>query len=115
MKELLALNPTPDGVVCYNDPVAAGSLKAILEAGLRVPEDIAVIGAGNVHYSDLLRVPLSTVDQNSTAIGETSADLLLEIIRAEEPPKPRSILIEPKVIERKSSRKSAAKRDQARG
>ena len=101
--------------VCYNDPVAAGALKAALEAGLRVPDDIAVVGAGNVHYSDLLRVPLSTVDQNSTAIGETSADLLLEIIRAEVPPKPRSILIEPKVIERESSRKSAAKRDQARG
>jgi hypothetical protein len=57
----------PDGVVCYNNPVAAGALKAILEAGLRVPEGIAVIGAGNVHYSDLLRVSLSAVDQNSTA------------------------------------------------
>jgi LacI family transcriptional regulator len=115
MQKLLALNPRPDGVVCYNDPVAAGGLKAALQAGLRVPEDIAVVGAGNVHYSDLLRVPLSTVDQNSTAIGETSADLLLEIIRAGEPPKPRSILIEPKVIERESSRKSAPKRGQARG
>src|SRR5262249_6732960 len=70
MQQLLKTNPRPDGVFCYNDPVAAGAIKAILEANLRVPEDIAVIGAGNVHYSDLLRVALSTVDQGSAQIGE---------------------------------------------
>jgi LacI family transcriptional regulator len=40
--------------------VAAGAIKAVLGAGLNVPGDVAVIGAGNVHYSDLLRVPPST-------------------------------------------------------
>lgn len=103
MRKLLALQPLPDGVVCYNDPVAAGALKAILEAGLRAPEDIAVIGAGNVHYSDLLRVPLSTVDQNSTAIGGNAADLLLELLGSTIPVKPRIILIEPELRERESS------------
>ena len=68
----------PDGVFCYNDPVAAGAIKAVLETGLKVPGDIAIIGAGNVHYSDLLRVPLSTIDQSSSVIGETAADLLVE-------------------------------------
>jgi LacI family transcriptional regulator len=105
MRELLALEEMPDGVVCYNDPVAAGALKAILEARLRIPQDIAVIGAGNVHYSDLLRVSLSTVDQNSTAIGENAADLLLELLRAKEPLKPREIVIEAKVRERDSTRR----------
>ena len=46
------------------------NLKAILEAGLAIPHAIKVIGAGNVHYSDLLRVPLSTVDQSSSTIGD---------------------------------------------
>ena len=50
METLLARHPRPDGVVCYNDPVAAGAVKAALDAGLRVPQDIAVTGAGNVHY-----------------------------------------------------------------
>ena len=72
---------------------------------MRVPEDIAVIGAGNVHYSDLLRVSLSTVDQHSTAIGQSAADLLLELLKAREPLKPRSILIEAKVRERDSTRR----------
>lgn len=105
MQKLLALDSRPNGVVCYNDPVAAGAMKAALQAGVRISEDIAVIGAGNVHYSDLLRVPLSTIDQHSTALGESAADLLLELLRADETPKPRNILIEPKVLARDSTRR----------
>src|SRR6202047_4747369 len=60
MKKLLAaVTPAPDGVFCYNDPVAIGAMKALREAGLRVPEDVAVVGAGNVHYSDALAGPLT--------------------------------------------------------
>jgi LacI family transcriptional regulator len=89
----------------YNDPVAAGALKAILEAGLKVPDDIAVIGAGNVHYSDLLRVPLSTIDQSSSLIGETAAHLLVECIEAKKPVSTRRILIPPRLIVRESSQR----------
>ena len=103
MRKLLGVSPRPDGVFCYNDPVAAGAIKAILEAGLKVPDDIAVIGAGNVHYSDLLRVPLSTIDQSSTLIGETAADLLVECIEAKNPVSPRRVLIPPRLIARESS------------
>ena len=103
MRKLLGVSPRPDGVFCYNDPVAAGAIKAILEAGLKVPHDIAVIGAGNVHYSDLLRVPLSTIDQSSSLIGETAADLLVECIEAKNPVSPRRVLIPPRLIARESS------------
>ena len=106
MRKLLGISPAPDGVFCYNDPVAAGAIKAILEAGLRVPEDIAVIGAGNVHYSDLLRVPLSTIDQSSSLIGEKAADLLMECIEAKKPISPRRILIAPRLMMRESSHRN---------
>lgn len=105
MQELLKTDPRPDGVFCYNDPVAAGAIKAILEANLRVPEDIAIIGAGNVHYSDLLRVPLSTVDQSSTVIGETAADLLVNCIDSQKQSAPRHIFIPPRLVVRDSSRR----------
>jgi LacI family transcriptional regulator len=108
MKELLRKAPPPDGVVGYNDPVAAGAMKAILEAGLRIPDDVAVVGAGNVHYSDLLRVALTTVDQNSTALGEHAADLLLEHIQSKQPVRPRTILLQPEVIVRDSSLRKRA-------
>ncbi len=71
MRKLLRTVPRPDGVFCYNDPVAIGAMRAIADAGLRVPDDIAVAGAGNVHYSDSLAVPLTTVDQGTFEIGRT--------------------------------------------
>ena len=104
MLKLLALAEPPDGVFCYNDPVAAGAIKGVLEAGLRVPGDVAIIGAGNVHYSDLLRVPLSTIDQSSSLIGETAADLLIECMEAKTPRQPKHMLIPPRLIVRESSR-----------
>jgi len=105
MLRLLQTSPRPDGVFCYNDPVAAGAIKAVLEAGLKVPEEIAIIGAGNVHYSDLLRIPLSTVDQSSSTIGERAAELLSESINAKKRPRPRHILIPPRLVVRESSRR----------
>jgi len=105
MRRLLRVRPIPDGVCCFNDPVAIGAIKAIREAGLRVPHDIAVIGAGNVHYSDLLAVPLTTIDQGTYKMGARAAELLLERIALKCPVRPRKILIPPKLVERESTRR----------
>ena len=103
MQTLLRARPLPDGICCFNDPVAIGAMKAILEAGLDVPHDIAVIGAGNVHYSDLLAVPLSTVDQGTVQIGTQASEILLQRISSKRALPPKTILIAPKVVIRKST------------
>jgi len=108
MLQLLKANPRPDGVFCYNDPVAAGAIKAALELGMRVPEDIAIIGAGNVHYSDLLRVPLSTVDQSSSLIGEKAAELLSERMESKKPLPVELVFIPPRLVLRESSNRKPA-------
>ena len=82
MRQLLRLSPIPDAVSCYNDPVAIGAMKAILETGLKMLQDISVVGAGNVHYSDVLAVPLTTVDQGSCRMGVLAAKLLIQRIAA---------------------------------
>jgi LacI family transcriptional regulator len=105
MRTLLSLTPPPDGVFCYNDPVAAGAIKAALEAGLDVPRQLAIIGAGNVHYSDLLLIPLSTIDQRSAFIGEEAAAMLVECIEAKTAPPPRRVLVPPRLVVRESSRR----------
>jgi len=105
MKTLLRLKPQPDGVFCYNDPFAIGAIDAILEAGLRVPQDIAIIGCGNLHFDKSLRVPLSSIDQQSAAIGERAGKLLLSIIGAKVPPQPKSIILEPSLVTRESTRR----------
>jgi LacI family transcriptional regulator len=106
MKKLLALEPPPDGVFCYNDPIAIGVIDAILEAGLRVPQDIAVIGCGNLHFDKSLRVPLSSIDQQSADIGERAGKLVLSLLEAKSPPPPKCIMLEPKLAPRESTRRS---------
>ena len=102
-RKLLALRPLPDGIFGYNDPVAAGAIKAVLEAGLPIPAQMKVIGAGNVHYSDLLRVPLSTVDQRSTDIGAQAAEILAKALSSKRKRPPASVMIEPRLIAREST------------
>ena len=105
MRKLLRLDPRPDGVFCYNDPVAIGAMKAISDAGLKVPKDIAVVGAGNVHYSDFLAVPLTTIDQGTLRIGTQAAEILLGQITSKPAPPLRKIWIEPQLVVRKSTQR----------
>lgn len=101
--ELLNTKKRPDGIFCFNDPIALGVMRAILEAGLRIPEDIAVVGCGNVLYADLLRVPLTSVDQDSAAIGTIAAERALALIAAKTPAPPKIELLNPRLIVRASS------------
>jgi LacI family transcriptional regulator len=106
MRLLLEQRPKPDGVFCFNDPLAIGALNAILEAGLRIPEDVAVIGCGNLHYDGSLRVPLSSVDQNSQMIGEHAGNILLNLIEAKVRPTPVKIVLDPTLVVRASTRRN---------
>jgi LacI family transcriptional regulator len=103
-RRLLALDPRPDAIFGYNDSTAAGAMKAILEAGIAIPMEIKVIGAGNVHYSDLLRVPLSTIDQSSNAIGEQAAAMLVKSIDSKRKVPAKTVLIDPILVPRESTR-----------
>jgi len=104
-RQLLAAETRPDGIFCFNDPSALGAMRAILEAGLRIPEDVAVVGCGNLSYSDFLRVSLSSVDQGSETIGKHAADLALRIARKKTHTKPKAEFISPRVVVRASSRR----------
>lgn len=102
MREFLRLKPRPDAVFCYNDLTAIGAMQAVLEAGLSIPGDIAFVGCGNVRYSDYLRVPLSSIDQSTGALGEHAGKLALDLIRDRTGP-PKNIRVEPELVIRASS------------
>ncbi len=102
-KRMLSVDPRPDGIFCFNDPSALGAMRAILDAGLRIPEDVAVVGCGNLSYSDFLRVPLTSVDQGSESIGKLTADLAMKIARKKGPAKAKRELITPHIVTRASS------------
>jgi LacI family transcriptional regulator len=109
MKQMLALTPRPDGVFCYNDPMAIGSIRAILAAGLRIPEDIAVIGSGNLHYDTELRVPLSSIDQRTELIGERAAKLALSLLESKVQPRAKTMIVQPKLVARASTARISGK------
>jgi LacI family transcriptional regulator len=103
MEQVLALKPRPDGLFCFNDTVAVGAMVRSIEAGLRIPQDLAILGCGNFHYSSKLRVPLSSVDQRSREIGERAASMIIRLL--EKPSaRPRSSIIEPQLVVRASSK-----------
>src|SRR5881275_2991237 len=91
MRRLLSLDPRPDGVFCFNDPLAMGAMNFTLNQGLRIPEDIALIGCGNLHYDDSLRVPLSSIDQLSERIGQEAARVALAALGSKLRPKPETV------------------------
>lgn len=106
MQKLLGMKPRVDAVFAANDPSAIGAMKAIWDAGLRIPEDIAIVGAGDIALGDLLRVPLSTVSWSREDQGKAAAELLLERIDDDiqgGADRPRRVVIPPRLVVRRSS------------
>jgi LacI family transcriptional regulator len=106
MKKLLAMKPRVDAVFAANDPAAIGAMKAIWAAGLRVPEDIAIVGAGDIALGDLLRVPLSTVSWSREDQGRAAAELILNRIDdavERKQHRPERVVIPPHLVARRSS------------
>lgn len=110
MRRLLSLKPRPDGVFCFNDPLAMGAINYALDAGVRVPEDLAVIGCGNLHYDDSLRVPLSSIDQHSRDIGQQAARIALSILNAKTLPTAETVVLHPELVVRRSTQRRMGKR-----
>ncbi|MEV8214656.1 LacI family DNA-binding transcriptional regulator [Leifsonia sp. NPDC077715] len=69
----------PDAVFAANDLVAIGLLQTLLQHGIRVPEDIALIGYDDIAFASASAVPLSSIRQPSHEIGSTAMDLLLQL------------------------------------
>lgn len=82
MRQLLRHSVRPDAVFCHNDPSAIGAMRAILEAGLRIPEDVALIGSGNIRYSESLRVPLSTIAVSTKELGRRAGSAAFKLIES---------------------------------
>ena len=102
MQQLLSLRTPPNAVFCYNDQAAIGAMHAASEAGLKIPQDIAFVGCGNIGYSEYLRHPLTSIDQSIPELGRTAGELALSLDRDHTQP-PVAIVLEPKLIVRDST------------
>jgi LacI family transcriptional regulator len=77
---LAAGGELPDALVCANDQMAIGALRALAERGIRVPDDIAVVGFDDIFPASLADPPLTTVHQPIRRLGEVACDRLTERI-----------------------------------
>ncbi len=79
---LLAQAPEVTALFAVNDPAAIGAMRAAWELGRRTPDDLAIVGAGDIAYGDMLRVPLTTVTWSRQDLGGEAARLMLDQIEA---------------------------------
>jgi LacI family transcriptional regulator len=106
MQVLFELKEPPDAVFAVNDPVAIGAYEEIKKRGLRIPDDIAVIGFSNNPITALIDPPLTTIDQPAFDLGKRAAKILLDQIVAKSNKKiynPVREILETKLIIRKSA------------
>ena len=83
MRRLLGRGVPIDALFAANDQMAAGAYLAILEAGLSIPDDIAVVGFDDDYYAKTTAPPLTTVHQPSVRLGATMAEVLVKRIEGE--------------------------------
>ena len=83
MKELLQLPDRPTAVFAANDLMAMGALLACREAGVRVPDDIALAGFDDIPAAKLVHPALTTLDQHARASGQRAAEILLTRLNGE--------------------------------
>jgi LacI family transcriptional regulator len=112
MQKLLRGAKRPDGVFCYNDLTALGAMDAALKAGLRIPEDIAMIGCGNLRYANYLRVPLSSIDQHAEELGRRAGLMAIDLSEKRDQ-EPQTILVPPTLVVRESTAASVSARPMA--
>ena len=98
---LLASAPDVDAIFAANDVMGAAVVTALLDAGRRVPEDVAVVGFDDSSAALTARVPLTTVNQPSERMGELMADTLLRILAGDDVPV--STVVESRLVRRASA------------
>ena len=102
MKQLLLEHPGIDGVLCATDLIAHGAMKALREAGKKIPKQVSVAGVGNHWADEASYPPLTTAGFYYRECGRTAVKLLVEMIRSVDKPEVKQVKLGYTIIERGS-------------
>lgn len=100
VEEILSLDERPTALFCYNDMTAIGALQALHESGVRVPEDISIVGFDDVPISSVVCPALTTVAQPKEEMGVKAMEMLLALIEGEER---ENVVVKPRLVVRSST------------
>ena len=103
VKKLMKLDPLPDAIFSASDFAALGAIQQLREMGMRVPEDVKVVGFSNEPFTKFMEVPITTVDQSPMEMGMMAAKVFLEQVKNTSVPIEKNVVIAPKLKIRKSS------------
>lgn len=91
-RQMLVQKMTGTGLLAGNDLIAIGAIKVLTDAGIRIPEQLSVIGFNDMPLADMLNPPLTTVSIPHKYLGEQAARLLLEEINSAGGPRQKLLL-----------------------
>lgn len=99
---ILHTSPRPTALFCDDDEAAIGAMKAIREAGLRIPEDIAVIGFDNIEVGAFAPVSLTTVAQPVEEVASVAVDMLFSRMNEGDSAETKNVSVKPHLVVRES-------------
>ncbi len=102
MKQIMREGPLPTGIFAASDRLAIGAMQAANEAGLRVPEDLSILGLDDIEVAAFQIPPLTTIRQSFTQLASLGLQILLDILSDREPALGR-VVLEPALIRRQST------------
>lgn len=101
-KHFLNIEDRPEAIFGGNDYIAMGVIDAVEELGLRIPEDIALVGFDETEFASNQRIKLTTVDQNKYEMGSLGVQILIDYIERKEADYIHKVILEPRLIIRNS-------------
>lgn len=111
VKKILRMEDRPDGIFAANDTSAVAIICQLKKKGIKVPEEIAVVGFNNVHVSRIIDPSLTTIHYPGMEMGEVAASSLVEMLNSNESSITKKIVLEHKLIVRKSSMRNGSVQD----
>lgn len=104
---ILAARPAdkrPTAVLCANDMLALGLMQAATHAGLRIPDDLAIVGYDNLEWAEIGSVPLTTVAQPRAQLGRTAVEMMMQLIdNPRRSPRANHVSLQPELVVRESA------------
>ena len=101
--EILTLQRRPDAIFAGNDALGLGITNYLLKEGVKVPEDISILGFDNVTYAESAIVPLSTVSQTPYKLGYTMGEQMVAELNADDSHLHQHVVFQPQIVERAST------------
>ena len=101
-EKLLALHNRPTAILCANDEMAIGAMHACHSHGLKIPDDISIVGFDDIQVAKYLNPPLTTTAQPVLDLGRQGTEMLIALVQGE-PIKERHVILPTRFIERKST------------